>query len=155
MHWPEWTHFVETGLLWKTLNWTQNKTHTVYEQNANSAFYSGQTLSEINKSLNIYLKNSGSDVHRVLVECSVGSSVKFSQTPLVWKPEVLGSTLGGSPGSCCSRWRSSRAASTPTARCWSPPRPCRPGWGPRWPSASAGCPRSGPDGRQLKDKEEG
>lgn len=56
---------------------------------------------------------------------------------------------GGSPGSCCSRWRSSRAAWRPTARCWSPLRPCRPGWGPRWPGASAGCPRSGPGGRPL------
>lgn len=59
----------------------------------------------------------------------------------------------GSPGSCCSKWRSSRAVWRPTARCWSPLRLCRPGWGPRWPAASAGCPRSEPGGRRLRGGE--
>lgn len=62
----------------------------------------------------------------------------------------LGSTPAGSPDSCYSKWQSSRAEWRPTARCWSPPRLCRPGWGPRWPAASAGCPRSEPGDRPLQ-----
>lgn len=63
---------------------------------------------------------------------------------------VRGFRRAGSPGSCCSRWRSSPAAWRPTARCWSPLRRCRPGWDPQWPVASVGCPRSEPDGRRLR-----
>lgn len=69
----------------------------------------------------------------------------------------LSSTPAGSPDSCCSKWQSSRAEWRPTARYWSLPRLCKPGWGPRWPAASAGCPRSEPGDRplQLDLKEKG
>lgn len=73
-----------------------------------------------------------------------------NNAPSLLHPSVRGFRHAGSPGSCCSRWRSSPAAWRPTARCWSPLQRCRPGWDPQWPVASVGCPRSEPGGRQLR-----
>lgn len=76
-----------------------------------------------------------------------------NSAPSLLHPSVRGFRRAGSPGSCCSRWRSSPAAWRPTARCWSPLQQCRPGWDPRWPVASAGCPRSEPGGRRLRTED--
>lgn len=81
---------------------------------------------------------------------SFGNIKSKSEAPSLLCLSVRGFRRAGSPGSCCSRWRSSPAAWRPTARCWSPLRQCRPGWDPRWPAASVGCPRSELGGRQLR-----
>lgn len=78
---------------------------------------------------------------------------KSETTLLLLHLSVRGFRHAGSPGSCCSRWRSSPAAWRPTARCWSPLQQCRPRWDPQWPVASAGYPRSEPGGRRLRKED--
>lgn len=79
--------------------------------------------------------------------------LSLKQSSFFLHPSVRGFRHEGSPGSCCSRWRSSPAAWTPTARCWSPLQRCRPRWDPQWPVASVECPISEPGGHPLRKED--